>query len=92
VSQKFADLRQRRSLPEHLTGKCMPELVGSRASSINPGASEPLSYNRANPTLASETPCGRFRPEKNASAAGGWPPVPQIISNGRADIDRQWQL
>jgi len=79
-------------LPEHLTGKCVPELVGSRAGSINPGPSERVPNNGADSTLAPETSCGRLRPEKYASTAGGWPPVPQIISDGRANIDRQWQL
>src|ERR1700679_3710217 len=70
----------------------MPELVGSRASRINPRPSERVSYNGADSTLTLETSCGRFRPEKHASTAGSWPSVPQIISDGRADIDRQWQL
>jgi hypothetical protein len=92
MPQEFTDLRQRRSLPEHLTGKCVPELVGSRAGSINPGPSERVSYNGADSTLTLETSCGRFRPEKHASTGRGWPPAPQIVSDGRADIDWQWQL
>ena len=54
MSQKFTDLRQRRSLQEHLTGKCVPELVGSRAGSFNPGPSERVPYNGADPTLTAE--------------------------------------
>ena len=92
MSEKFADLRQRRSLPEHLTGECVPELVGSFARSINSGPFQRVSHHGADPTLTLETSCGRFRPEKHASTAGGRPSVPQIVSDGRADIDRQWQL
>ena len=92
MSKKLTDLRQRRSLPEHLAGKCVPELVGSRARSIDPGPSKRVSYNGADSTLTSETSCGRFRTEEYASTAGVWPPVAQIVSDGRADIGRQWQL
>jgi len=31
MTEEFADLGQRRSLAEHLTGECMPKLVGAFA-------------------------------------------------------------
>jgi hypothetical protein len=92
MPEKFTDLGQRRSLPEHLTGKCVSELVGPGAGSINTGPGERVSYYGADSALTLETSCGRFHPEKHASTAGGWPPVLQIIGDGRTDIDWQWQL
>ena len=35
MPEEFADLRQRRSLFEHLTSKCVPELVGAFARRID---------------------------------------------------------
>src|SRR5476649_1052709 len=92
MPEKLADLRQRRSLSKHLTGECVPELVGSCARSLNPCPSQGVSHQGADPRLTFETSRGRFRPQKHTSTAGGWPPMPQVISDGRPDIGRQWQL
>ena len=92
MPEKFANFGQRRSLPEHLAGECVAELVGTFARRINSGSFQPVPYNRTDPTLTLETSCGRFCPEKHESTAGGWPSLPQVISDGRSDIDRKWQL
>jgi hypothetical protein len=86
MTKEFADLRQRRSLLEHLTGECVPELVGAFAGRIDAGPLQRVPDHGANSRLASETSCGRFRTKKNASAIGGRPPVSQIVGDRRPDI------
>ena len=86
MTEEFADLRQRRSLLEHLTSECVPELVGAFARRIDSGPLQRVSDHRTNPGLPLETSQRRSRAEKDASAAGSRPPVPQIIGNRRADI------
>jgi hypothetical protein len=90
MAEKFADLRQRRSLLEHLTGECVPKLVGAFARRIDSGPLQSVSHNRTDPTLTSEPSGGRFRTEENASAVGSRPSMPQIIGDCRADILWQW--
>ncbi len=90
MAEEFADLRQRRSLPEHLTGECVPELVGTFARRIDSGPLQRVSHNRTDPTLTLEPSRWRSRTEENASAAGSRPPVSQIIGDRRADIAWQW--
>jgi hypothetical protein len=92
MAKKFAYLRQRSSLPEHLTGECVPELVSSFAGSTNPGPYQRMANHGGDPGLTLETYGGRSRPEEYASTAGGRPPVPQIVSDGRTDFARQGQL
>jgi hypothetical protein len=54
MTEEFADLVQRRSLTEHLTGECMPELVGAFARRIDSGSLQRVSHNRTDPTLTLE--------------------------------------
>jgi hypothetical protein len=89
MAEEFADLRQRRSLLEHLTSQCVPELVGAFARRIDSGPLQSVPDHGANSRLASETARGRFRAKKNASAIGSLPTVSQIVGDCRADIP--WQ-
>ena len=89
MPEEFADLRQRRSLLEHLACECVPELVCAFARRVDSGSLQRVSHNRTDPTLASEPSCRCFRAEEDASAAGSRPPVPQIVGDRRADI--LWQ-
>ena len=86
MTEEFADLRQRRSLLEHLASECVPELVGAFARGIDSGPLQCVSDHGANTRLPLETSCGRFRAEKNASAIRSLPPVSQIVGNRRADV------
>lgn len=90
MPEEFADFRQRRSLLEHLTCECVPELVCAFAGRIDSGPLQRVSHNRTDPTLTAEPSRGRFRTEENASAAGGRPTVLQIVGDRRADIPWQW--
>src|SRR5664280_1154272 len=69
MSEKLADLRQRRSLPEHLTGERVPELVGPFARSINPGTRQRMPHHGADTRLAFETYGWRSGSEKYVSTA-----------------------
>ena len=86
MPEEFADLRQRRSLLEHLTCECVPELVGAFARTVDSGPLQRVSDHGANSRLTLETSHGRFRAKENASAIGGHPPVSQIVGDRRADI------
>jgi len=86
MTEEFADLRQRRSLFEHLTSECVSELVGAFARGIDSGPLQRVSYHRANTRLPLETSCGRLRTEKNASAIRSRPPVSQIVGDRRPDV------
>ena len=86
MAEEFADLRQRRSLLEHLTSECVPELVGAFARRIDSGPLQRVSDHGANSSLTLETSRGRFHAKKNASAIGSRPPVSQIVGDRHADI------
>lgn len=86
MTEEFADLRQRRSLLEHLTGECVPKLVSAFARRIDSGPLQRVSNHRANTRLPLETSRGRFRAEKNASAIRSRPPVSQIVGDRRPDV------
>jgi hypothetical protein len=86
MPEEFADLRQRRSLLEHLTSECVPELVGAFARTIDPGPLQRVSDHGANSRLPLKTSRRRFRAKKNESAIGSRPPVPQIVGDRRADV------
>jgi len=86
VTEEFADLRQRRSLLEHLTSECVPELVGAFARRIDSGPLKRVSDHGAHSRLPLETSRRRFRAEKNASAIGSRPPESQIVGNRRPDV------
>ena len=60
MAEKFADLRQRSSLPKHLRGERVAELMGSFASGIDAGSFQRMSNHRTDPTLAVETANWRF--------------------------------
>jgi len=90
MAEKFADFRQRRSLPEHLTGERVPELVGAFAKRIDSGSLQRVPHNRTDPTLTFESSGGSFRAEKDVPTAGSRPPVSQIIGDRRADIFWKW--
>ena len=86
MTKEFADLRQRRSLLEHLTSECVPELVGAFARRIDPGPLQRVADHGANSRLPLETSRGRFRAKENTSAIGGRPPVSQIVGDRRPDV------
>jgi hypothetical protein len=75
-------------LPEHLTSQRVPELMSPFAGSINARSRQGVSHQGAYPGRTFKTSHGRFHPEKHKPAAGGWPPMPQIISDCRTDIGR----
>jgi hypothetical protein len=68
----------------------VPELVSTFARRIDAGPLQRMSDHGANPRLPLEPSRGRSRTEENASAAGGRPPVSQVIGDRRADIPWQW--
>ena len=86
MPEEFANLRSRRSLLEHLTGECVPELVGAFARRIDSGPLQRVSDHGANSRLTLETSRWRFGTKKNASAIGSRPPVSQIGGDGRPDV------
>lgn len=86
MPEEFADLRQRRSLLEHLACECVPELVGAFARRVDSGPLQRVSDHGANSRLTLETSHGRFRAKENASAIGGHPPVSQIVSDRGPDV------
>ena len=86
MPEEFADLRQRRSLFEHLACECVPELVGAFVRRVDSSPLQRVSDHGANSRLTLETSPGRFRAKENASAIGGRPPVSQIVSDRRTDV------
>jgi len=86
MTEEFADLRQRRSLLEHLACECVPELAGAFARRVDSGPLQCVSDHGANTRLPLKTSRGRFRAEKNASAIRNRPPVSQIVGNRRPDV------
>jgi hypothetical protein len=89
MPEEFADLRQRRSLLEHLACECVPELVGAFARRVDSSPLQSVSDHGADSSLTLETSRRRFHAKKNASAIGSRPPVSQIVGDCRADIP--WQ-
>ena len=48
MTQHAADFGQRRSVPEHIGGQCMPELVGAVVVCIDAGTPDCGTDNRGN--------------------------------------------
>jgi hypothetical protein len=86
MPEKFAYLRQRCSLLEHLACECVPELVGAFARRVDSGPVQRVSDHGANSRLTLEASRGRFRTKENASTIGSRPPVSQIVSDRGPDV------
>ena len=80
MAEKFTDLRQRRTLPKHLTGEAVTELVSPFARRIDSGTCQSVSHKRADARLSFEPQCGRSHAQKDAPTAGAGPSILQIVA------------
>jgi hypothetical protein len=73
MSQEFSDLGQRRSLPKHLGGEAMSELMSPIPRRMNPRSYESMSHYGSDGLGTLEACYGCLTTKKYASADYFWP-------------------